>query len=244
MIPTIVRLSGAAAALALLLLSGTFAQEGRPDPGEKERAKETDKRVDKVLRALDKKQEGLKDLEAEFKQTQVIHLLQEPDVSKGRLYWKEGLLRMEWTEPSRSVLVLNEEGMVMHLPEEKRAERYPAPEGGGFGVLFPGFGQSSEQMLKIYEIRIAPGPEDPFLWKLVLKPRRKKMKRWVGSITLWVDAEKGIPVRLRLDDPNGKDHTVTDLSGTKVNKGIPSSRFKVKLPEGTEVTTAPGGLPF
>ena len=233
--------------VGLLLVAPAFPQEGRDveeGPGPEEREKETGKEVDKVLRALDEKQKGLKDLEADFVQTQVIHLLEEPDVSKGRLYWRQGRLRMEWSEPSKSVLVLGPDGLLLHIPSEGRAERYPAGEGDGFGALFPGFGQSSEEMRKTYEIRLEEGDEEEETWKLVLSPRRKKMRRWVGSISLWIGRDSGIPVRLRLDDPNGKDYTETTFSGTKVNQGIPDSRFDLTLPKGTEVTVAPGGLPF
>lgn len=219
--------------LALSQGQGDADKEGKHQDG-----------VGKVLQALDEKQKDLEDLQAEFVQTQVIHLLQEPDVSSGRLHWRKGRLRMEWTKPSRSVLILDEEGLLLHFPEERRAERYRSDGEAGFGALFPGFGQSSGEMRKTYSIRLDPDPERETTWKLVLKPRREGMQRWVWSISLWIDREKGLPVRLRLDDPNGKDYTVTDLSGTKVNQGIPESLFKLELPEGTRVTTASGGLPF
>lgn len=206
--------------------------------------KEERREVERVLTALDEKQKELEDLEAKFVQTQVNHLLQEPDVSRGRLYWRDGRLRMDWLEPDRSVLILDEEGMLLHLPEERRAERYPAKGKEGFGALFPGFGQTSEQMRKTYAIRLEPAPKGGSTWKLVLRPRGEKVKRWVGTITLWIDREKGVPTRIRMDDPNGKDYTETTLSETKLNRGIPESRFRLKLPEGTRVTTVPGGLPF
>ncbi len=242
--------SGLVVAAFLLGLPGLLGPAGPQDTADKpdsppavsrEQARE---KVEGVLRALDEKQKGLKDLEAEFVQTQVIHLLKEPDVSRGLLYWKEGKLRMDWTEPSRSILVLDEKGILLHVPEEKRAERFPAGENENFGALFPGFGQTSDEMKKTYEIELMTGPKDSKTWHLRFRPRRKKMRRWVGRIGLWVDRAKGVPIRLRLVDPNGKDYTELVLSKTKVNQGIKKERFMLDLPEGTRVSTPPGGLPF
>ena len=220
-----------------------FGQEGE---GHSRRGQDAGdgKDLQRVLEALDEKQRGLKDLEADFVQTQVIHLLKEPDVSRGHLYWKDGRLRMDWSEPAPSTLLLDEEGMTLYLPEERKAERYPAREGDDFGALFPGFGQTSDRMRETYDIRLDPDRSDPSAWRLILSPRRERLKRWVRRLTLWVDPEQGVPKAIRLDDPNGKDYTEMRLSKTKVNAGVPDSRFRLDLPKDVEVTEAPAGLPF
>ena len=214
-----------------------------PPPGEKA-GPPPDPALEAALAALDEKQASLEDLEADFEQKQVSHLLLEPDVSRGRVLFRKGRLRMEWSEPRRVVLVVDDEGFLQYFPEEKRAERTPARTQSDIGSLFPGFGQSSEEMKKTYDIRLKADETDDDQWCLELDPRRPRMRRLMKRITIWIDRKAGVPKKMRIDDPNGKDHMETTFSGTKVNQEIPESRLRLELPEDTKVITVKGGLPF
>jgi outer membrane lipoprotein-sorting protein len=133
---------------------------------------------------------------------------------------------------------------MQYFPDEKRAERMPSRTDGDLRSIFPGFGQSSEEMGKTYEIRLLSTPDDDESWKLDLRPRLEKMKRLLSRIVLCLDPDSGVPTRLRIDDPNGKDYTEMIFSETKVNQGLPESRTRLDLPEGIRITTVTGHLPF
>ena len=235
--------------LAALILSGVIlGQEEKgppppPTPPKEEKAADGG-RLEEVLRALDGKQKGLRDLEAAFEQRQESHLLAEPDVSKGKVIYREGRLRMEWTEPKRVVLIVDKNGIVQYFPEERRAERMEAKTAMDVGSLFPGFGQPADEMRKTYEIRLLPEEKGKKEWTLELVPRRERMRRLMEKITLRIDPVEGVPVGLRIDDPNGKDRTEIELTDRKVNRGIPEERLALDLPEGTKIVTVKGGLPF
>ena len=165
---------------------------------------------------------------------------------------------MEFEEPRPMDLLLDEKGIVQYFPEENRAEKIPATKGRSLAAFFPGFGQTSEEMSEVYEISLHEEKKetsgdsgvgetedaDEAPWALALEPRSKKLKRLLRRIVLWIDPEQGVPLRIRVDDPGGKDYMETLFTRREVNSGVPEGRWVLEIPPGTRVTTVTGGLPF
>jgi outer membrane lipoprotein-sorting protein len=81
------------------------------------------------------------------------------------------------------------------------------------------------------DVRFPSAPGEPYTLKLL--PRYERIARRLDSMTLWLDPERYLPVRLRYVAADGDvtEYTFRDL---KVNAGIPPERFRLELGPGVE----------
>jgi len=63
---------------------------------------------------------------------------------------------------------------------------------------------------------------------LVLKPKTPKNTSMYSTIIWWVKKSVGIPIQLKLQEPNN-DYTLVTFSEEKVNRKIPDSKFEQNM---------------
>ena len=199
--------------------------------------------LEDALRAIEEKGKTVRSFRARFKQEKTVYLLDEPLRSEGRiLYARPGRLRWDTERPRPSTLLIDEKGMRIYLPELRQLEVYEFPGKEALGAILPLFGQSVEELRRLYDVSLKAGG-DPALHTLVLVPRAERMRRAVARIEVGIEKETLLPRSLRVDDPAG-DHSLTVFEKVEPDVEIPESELRLDVPEGTVVKKPLGGLPF
>ncbi|HEX4935795.1 MAG TPA: outer membrane lipoprotein carrier protein LolA [Gemmatimonadaceae bacterium] len=193
--------------------------------------------LESVLSKFDGVQGRLVTLSAEFTETTTSPLLKQPLVSRGRVFLtKPDSVRWEYSAPEPMQFVIARDEYVGVFPERKKAERRDVKRWSEQLFRYFGLGQGSGELGKIYEIRLGdPGPSMKGTVQLVLSPKKRRMRRSVDEVLLWVDQEKMLPVRL---DYHGKDGNLRSIvfRNAQLNPQLSASLYDLDIPEGFEIS--------
>ncbi len=189
--------------------------------------------LDSILKAMDKRQRGIKDIRASFTQEKVLELLEEKLISQGKMkYKKPDRMSWEYFELDPLLMVIKEKRMWLYYPDMKVAEKYDLERAGETLGLFVGFGKSMEYLKKNYQIKLLKEKRDFYCLELI--PKKEEELRYLSRIILWVNTKEYWPVKTKIFEPNG-DTTLVEFKDIKINTKIPDSEFEFKVPKGVEV---------
>ncbi|MBK7148222.1 MAG: outer membrane lipoprotein carrier protein LolA [Bacteroidetes bacterium] len=165
-------------------------------------------------------------LQADFLQEKNMSMLSEPTVSKGTFcYKKENKVRLEYTHPTKSVLVLNDGKMMMN--DGKKTTQLDIHRSRFFqqfnniitgsvnGQLF----SSKDFSLKFFESKSQI--------KIELAPTGKSMKNFLNRIVMIIDKRDFTAARLEMHEPSG-DHTALTFLHKLVNSPLQDSLFTLR----------------
>ncbi len=205
----------------------TAAHAGPPDPA----------KIEALLERFDKVQGSIRSLSAEFVERTESPLLKEAIVSEGRFYLtKPESVAWEYTSPEPMRFVLANREYVGVFPERKRAERRDLRRWSERIFRFFGVGQGSEELRKFYDIALAdPGGDMPGTALLLLEPKKRRVKKSVEDVRLWVDEVSMLPTRM---DFQGKDGNVRSIRfrNVRLNPDLSASLYQVEIPDGFDVS--------
>ncbi len=189
--------------------------------------------LDSILKEMDKKQKGVKDIKASFIQEKMMELLEEKLISQGRMkYKKPDKMSWEYSAPDPLLMIIKRKEMWLYYPDMKVAEKYDLAGTGETLGLFVGFGKSMEYLKKNYQIRLLRKKKN--FCSLELIPKREEELRYISKMILWIDTKEYWPVKTKIFEPNG-DTTLIEFKNIKINTKIPDSEFEFKVPKGVEV---------
>jgi len=101
-------------------------------------------------------------------------------------------------------------------------------------LRYLGAGGSMETLLEYFDVQAA-FPKDPASpYRLELTPRFARVAKKLRALTIWVDARRFLPSRLRYVGGDGGTTEYT-FEGVVINGELPADRFKLALPAGVEV---------
>ena len=190
-----------------------------------------------VLERFDGVQGRLVTLSAEFTETTTSPILKAPLVSRGRVFLtKPDSVRWEYSAPEPMQFVIARDEYVGVFPQRKKAERRDVKRWSEQLFRYFGLGQGSGELGKIYEIRLGDaGPAMKGTVQLVLSPKKRRMKRAVDEVLLWVDEERMLPVRL---DYHGKDGNLRSIvfRNAQLNPQLSASLYELSIPDGFEIS--------
>jgi len=192
--------------------------------------------LEELLVDFDKVQESIHTLSAEFTETTHTMLLTDEIVAKGKLFLtKPDSVRWEYSAPEEMQFVIADDQYTGYFPLRKQAEKRDVRRWGEQLFRFLGVGQASDELSKFYSIRIGdetlPGVDSVML---VLDPKKKRVRKRMESVHLWIDAETHLPLRVRYSSRNGDTRTV-EFAQMTVNPELAASIYEVELPEDVEV---------
>ncbi len=189
--------------------------------------------LDSILKKMDKRQRGMKDLQASFTQEKILELLEEKLISQGKMkYKKPDRMSWEYFEPDPLLMIIKGKRMWLYYPDMKVAEKYDLTRAGETLGLFVGFGKSMEYLKKNYQIRLLKEKRDFYCLELI--PKKEEELRYLSKIILWVNTKEYWPVKTKIYEPNG-DTTLIEFRNIEINTKIPDSEFEFKVPKGVEV---------
>ena len=180
-------------------------------------------------------QQGMKTLEARFVQKRESSLLVSAEQSTGTFdYAAPDRVRWEYTSPNPISVVIEGGEMTTWYRDLKKAERLKIGRYSNQVMKYMGAnGASLQQLLEYFSmtIKVPAKTSDPY--ELDLTPKMARIAKRVKSMSIWIDSETFLPVRLRYVEGDG-DSTEYQFKDVRVNAPIPGDRFVLKIPQGVE----------
>jgi outer membrane lipoprotein-sorting protein len=165
-------------------------------------------------------------IEADFTQEKNLSMLSEKIISKGHfVFKKENLLRWEYTSPSKYLIVINKEKVI--IKDEKKTTKYDMNSNKVFkeindimlscvqGTIF----KSNKFKTSYYE--------NDKVYKLELIPQVKNMKETFKKINLYFDKNVTSVAKMEMIE-NNDDLTSLDFINKKLNAPVAQTIFIIK----------------
>ena len=195
------------------------------------------------LAEFDRVQDAIRSLSAEFTKTSANPLLREPAVSRGRILMsKPGSVLWEFREPEEMRFLIAGDTYTGYFPERRRAERKNIRRWSETIFRFLGLGQGSEELKKFYDISLGqPGPEMKGTYLLDLEPKKRRVRKRVDTVRLWVDARSHLPVQFAYHTSQGAEETIR-FRDVRVNPDLSAGLFTLDIPKDVAIVTGMSGL--
>lgn len=171
-------------------------------------------------------------ISAQFIQETSLHLNQRKRRGSGTLFFrKPGLMRWDYQEPDRQVLISDGSTLSMYFERSNQLIRTAAREYLQSDVTYAFFSGTGD-ILRDFEVTSAATQENTSTASIRLVPR--KPHPHVQYLLVWVDPENSLITRLQITD---HFDTVTDLWFEKIelNPVLAAGIFEFEPPAGTEI---------
>ena len=184
------------------------------------------------LEAIDRRIAQIKDLTARFEQRRYAVMLRQPIVSSGTVRVSGSRMRWDTMQPSVSTMVVDEDLLQIHYPDQKVLEIYPIEDRLAQLASSP-----LPRMRALQEhftiTRDEAHPElDAAHISLRLTPREAELLEHIGSIRLAVDPAGGFVLRMEITDADD-ERTVLLLTKHEINTGITEEHLTLTVPDDT-----------
>jgi hypothetical protein len=183
--------------------------------------------------------EGVRELRANYRQEQHSLLLDEPLVSRGRLHLRAdpGCIVLELEKPRRVRIRSDAKSHLVYHPDRKRAERFLFESNEVARALLACFTADLarvEELFRISDYRELPEKRRAII---ELDPRREAVRAVVARLTLELDLESGLPVRIVQVSPEGEELRLerSDVERDPERPPDETPIFDLPLPEDVEV---------
>jgi len=204
-----------------------------------------------VVAALEKGYSSLQDVQAAFSQKTVIAGLNREQKGSGELFLKRpasstAMFRFDYVKPKQQI-VSNGKQVWFYLPENKQVMVSPVADmfKGGNSIAMnylTGLGHVSRD----FTVTFAKEPQDKNgNYRLELVPRKAtpvlaQLQLTVSAVAVGNYLKDGsvqnvFPLVASMIQDAGGNQTSIEYSRVRVNKGLSSSTFNFKIPEGVEV---------
>lgn len=191
-------------------------------------------RLEALIERIKIEQQRLKTLEAKFEQRQESSLLAAPETSTGVFsYAAPDRVRWEYQSPNPISVVIKGDQMTTWYRDLKRAEMLKVGRYSNQVFKYLGASGSMKSLLEYFTVTLGTSPKKGEPVRLDLVPRYQRIAKRLKSMTVWIDDEIYMPVRLRYVEADG-DVTEYKFIGLKRNGNIPADRFVLQIPKGVE----------
>ena len=165
-------------------------------------------------------------LEADFLQEKTLSMLSEKITSKGHfVFKKDNLLRWEYTSPSKYLIVINKEKIL--IKDEKKTNKYNMNTNKVFKEI-------NDIMLSCVQGTIFRSDkfktqyfENEKFYKMELLPRAKNMKGTFKKINLYFDKNVTSVAKMEMMEVND-DLTLIEFLNKKINAPVADTNFIIK----------------
>ncbi len=196
------------------------------------------KDLEEVLNEIEKANQRFTSLEAEITYTRSIFLLEEEEVSHGKMFYKKPKkMRMELKPPRDEIDIADGEYLWCYHPEVKQVEKYLLAKGETKELDFFQFGYegSVKKAKENYLIEMISQDDGDDIYILKLIPKEMDPPPQYSEIRLWVEEGHWLPTRIELYESEGEVINRIELWDMKLNKPLKDSLFQFTPPEGVEV---------
>jgi len=193
-----------------------------------------------LLRKIDAKAAGIKDVRADFEQHKHTPLLKKPLISSGRILIKGKTMRWDTLKPRYSVMWVGAKDIRLYYPEDKVVEIYDLSQEMRHMTASPV--PRLEGMVRHFEIQVpqkSKGGEIDFakleVLELILIPRDASLKKHIAQTQVLIDVKTAFCRQMRFVDVDG-DRTILYFRNIKFNSGLKDADLELKVPGGTRIS--------
>ena len=195
--------------------------------------------LDQVYAKMDEVAKTFRSAQSDIERTHVTILVNDKDVSSGKFYYvrqgKEPRVRLDLTKPAIQQLLIDKGKLQIYTPNLKQVQEASLGEHQDKVEMFMalGFGQSSQDLKKNFEVSVGPDEvvEGRKTTVLELKPNNSSMFK---SVQMWMDQQKWVSIQIKTTESSG-DYLNLKFYNIKINPNIPESTFILKLPSDVRV---------
>ena len=130
-----------------------------------------------------------------------------------------------------------------YFPGQKRAERRNIQRWSEHIFRFFGLGQGSQELQKFYDISLAPaGDAAAGTVRLVLEPKKRRVRKRIPEVHFWLDAETFLPRRVEYLSDGGNTRVI-EFHEIRLNPDLAANLYHVDIPADVRVSSGFSGLP-
>lgn len=185
-------------------------------------------------------QKRLRTLEADFVQYRVSEFLAAPEESRGSFaYSAPDLVRWDYLAPKPVSLVIKEDEMLTWYKDLGKAEKVKVGRASAQVFRYLNASGSLDTLMKYFAVTFVfppageSGAREPY--RLDLAPRFARIRKRLAAMSLWIDRDLFLPVRVRYVEVNG-DTTEYRFDHLQRNGEIPLSRFELAIPKEVSIS--------
>lgn len=191
-------------------------------------------RLQALLERVKLEQRSVRTLEARFVQHRESALLVKPEDSTGEFsYAAPNRVRWEYAAPNPITVVIDGDQMTTWYRDLGRADKIKIGRYSNQVFKYLGASGSMQALLDYFTVTLEIPKKASEPYKLELTPRYARIAKRLRAMTIWVDAQRFFPTRVRYVEGDG-DVTEYELKNLQVNPQLPGDRFVLKLPAGVE----------
>ena len=198
--------------------------------------------VDEIIKNVKKAYKNMKNFNSDFEQTTIV--AGKKRVAFGKLaFQKPNLLRQEYYESEKSqktsqLLVSDGKAVMSYTPMLKQVTKQEFSSKDQ--ELFPGFGQSLENIDKNYNAKLIKDEiaEKKSVHCVEFIPKKQESQMF-DVMQIWVRDGDSIPVQVMYKDGKNDATFFFSFKNIKINDKLDESLFKFTPPAGTQIVTIP-----
>jgi chaperone LolA len=199
--------------------------------------------ADEITKNVKKVYKNMKNFSSDFEQTTIV--TGRKRIAFGKLsFQKPNLLRQEYYESEKSqktsqLLVSDGKSVMSYTPMLKQVTKQEFSSKDQ--ELFPGFGQSLENIDKNYNAKLIKDEiaEKKGVHCVELSPKKQEEVQIFDSLQIWVRDVDSIPVQVMYKDGKNDATFFFSFKNIKINDKLDESLFKFTPPVGTQIVTIP-----
>jgi outer membrane lipoprotein-sorting protein len=196
-----------------------------------------------VMAGFDAAQVDMQTLSAKFVETTTNSLLKNPVIARGQFFLtRPDSIRWEYDTPEEMSFIIASDQYTGYFPTQKRAETRNIKRWSERIFRFIGLGQTMAELEKFYNIELEPIDEAD-RYKLVLEPRKRRVKKRVETVTFTLNAESFLPERVEYRAKNGDTRTIV-FEEILLNPDLSTALYTIDLPADVKLVKGISGMPM
>jgi len=193
-----------------------------------------------IFTRMNESAKHLKTLSADLAYTKVTVLVNDRSTESGKLYFRNAKspdILIDFKDPAPKVILFKKDKAEIYQPKINQIQEFDLSKQSSLvqQFLLLGFGTSSKEMEKVYEVKYATeeqlGGDTTAL--LELTPRKESVAAQLSKIQLWISEESWLPVQQKFFEAGG-DYSIARYNSIRVNRNLPSSLFKIHAAKGAK----------
>ena len=192
-------------------------------------------RVEALVDRVRAEQQAIDTLEASFVQIRESSMLVEPIESNGVFsYAAPDRVRWEYVSPDPISMLITGDEMTTWYRDIDQAERVQVGRHSQRVLKYLGAGSSMDDLLEYFSVSLTLPKDQTKPYELALAPKFEKVARRLQAMSVWIDPELFLPVRLRYVEADG-DITDMRFEDLRINGELPETRFDLEIPQSVQV---------
>jgi outer membrane lipoprotein-sorting protein len=190
--------------------------------------------LETVLKEVQKRQQSVRSIQADFRQEKSLDLLAETQISNGTFaYEKPDKVRWDYASPAEVVMLIAGGRLTTWYPTLKKAETLEVTRFQDRIFKYMGAGSAIDELSNYFNFRFTE-KKGSNTYRLDLAPKTKQIGKRVRSITIYIDRETYLTSRIEYVEGDG-DSTIYEFSDIRINEPVDGDRFELALPADVRV---------